>query len=189
VTASAQGVPSSNSTTINIPPQVLIQMMQAEAGGTGNSTLMQALGDVAQNRIASSIFDPPYSTYQNTIVSGQFSLGPATTGILPELNLAVNVFLGSAGRFCSALAFWTPDLGQPSGNTPQWNAVQAAISSGTAQFPTGTGAPTYSSWSTTNQQILYVSSVGTQSNGAPNFLFLANRSSTQAAAVSASCSP
>ncbi|MFB3815952.1 MAG: hypothetical protein ACE14L_17750, partial [Terriglobales bacterium] len=177
----ASGACSAN-TTINIPPQVLIQMMQAEAGGTGNSTLMQALGDVAQNRIHSTIFNPPYSNYQNTIVSGQFATTATSTGIQPELDLSVNVFVGPPGRFCNALAFWTP-------TSTQWQTVQAAISSGTTTFPSGTGAPTFASWSNQNQQILFMSSVGTQSNGAPNFLFLAFRNSTQTAAVTASCSP
>jgi len=182
VVASANGVASGNATTVNVPPQVLIQMMEAEAGGTGNGTLMQALGDVAQNRIHSSLFNPPYSNYQNTVVSGQFALSFTTTGIEPELDSAVGTFVGTSGRFCNGLAFWTP-------TSTQWQTVQSAINSGTATFPAGTGAPTFSSWSTQNQQILFANTVGTQSNGAPNFLFLAQRSSTQPAAVNASCTP
>ncbi|HEY6273046.1 MAG TPA: hypothetical protein VIX19_13785, partial [Terriglobales bacterium] len=182
VTASANGSTSSNSTTIQIPPQVLIRMMQAEAGGTGNDTAMESLGDVARNRIGSSLFDPPYSNYQNTIVSGQFALSSTTTGIEPELDLSVDVFLTRAGDFCGALAFWTP-------TSAQWTAVQSAISSKTTSFPAGTGAPVFGSWSTANQQILYDSAVGTQGNGAPNFVFLAWRSNTQPAAVTATCTP
>lgn len=188
VQASAQGVNSNNTTTYNVPPQVLIQMMEAEAGGTGNTTLMQGLGDVAFNRMGSSIFrnNPPGSntTYQNTIVSGQFATTVTATGIEPELDLSVNVFAGFSGIFCNSLAFWTPTAGQ-------WQIVQGAISSGTTTFPTGTGAPTYDPgvWPTQNQQILNVSTVGMQGSGAPNFLFLASRASTQPAAVSASCSP
>ncbi len=182
VTASGGGATSSNSTTVDIPPQVLIQMMQAEAGGTGNSTAMQGLGDVAQNRIHSSIFNPPYSNYQNTIVAGQFALTSTATGIEPELDLSVNVFTGSSARFCGALAFWTP-------TATQWTVVQNAINNPSTTFPSGTGAPTFSSWPQSNQEIVYVSSVGTQSNGAPNFLFLIQRSPSQYAAVAASCSP
>ncbi len=173
---------------VRIPPQVLIQMMEAEAGGTGNSTLMQALGDVAQNRIHSSIFhnNPAGSNtnYQNTIVSGQFATTSTATGIQPQLNLSVNVFVGPPGRFCNALAAWSPTL-------TQWQTVQAAINSGTTTFPSGTGAPTFSSsvWPTQNQQILHVSAVGTKSDGGPNFVFLAFRNSTQPAAINASCSP
>ncbi|MGH9454626.1 MAG: hypothetical protein ACRD2O_11730, partial [Terriglobia bacterium] len=47
--------------------------------------------------------------------------------------------------------------------------------------------PTYSSWLTSNQQIVYVSSVRTQGNGAPNFLFLVYRSPSAHAAVSGAC--
>ena len=147
---------------------------------------MQGLGDVAHNRIHSSIFmnNPPGSNtnYQNTIVSGQFALTSTTTGIQPQLDLSVNVFVGLPGRFCNALAFWSPTLAQ-------WQTVQAAISSGTTTFPAGTGAPTFSSWSTQNQKILHVSTVGTKSDGRPNFLFLAFRNSTQPAAINASCTP
>lgn len=181
--ACVEGACSPQGTTINIPPQILIQMMYAEANGT-NSTAMTADGDVVRNRFGSSLFNPPYSTYQNTIVSGQFAFNTSiTTGVQPELNSAVSVFTQTGGNFCNSLAFWTP--------TPtQWGVVQAAINSGTTTFPTGTGAPVYgSSWPTSQQQILYVSTVGSQGNGAPNFLYLAQRSSTQPAAVNTSCTP
>jgi hypothetical protein len=157
-------------------------MMEAEAGGTGNNTAMQSLGDVAQNRIHSSFFNPPYSNYQNTIVPGQFALSSTMTGIQPQLDLSVNVFTGGAGRFCNCLAFWSPTLAQ-------WQTVQSAINSGTTVFTGGTGAPTFSAWLTQNQQILHVSAVGTKSDGRPNFLYLAYRNPTQPAAVSTSCSP
>jgi hypothetical protein len=179
ILASANGV-TSNTADLAIAPQILIQMIQAEAQGAG-VTSMTAVGEVVRNRFSSSIFDPPYSTYQNAI-PGQFATTSTTTGIEPELDIAASVFTGaSAGTFCGSLAFWTP-------TSSQWNVVQSAISSRTSTFPAGTGAPTYSSvWPTSQEQILYVSSVGTQSNGAPNFLFLTQRSSTQAAAISASC--
>jgi len=54
-------------------------------------------------------------------------------------------------------------------------------------YVASTGAPTYSAWSKSNQQILYVSSVGTKSAGQPNFLYLAPRNSSQPAAVSVAC--
>ncbi|HVP53708.1 MAG TPA: hypothetical protein VMU45_01850, partial [Candidatus Eisenbacteria bacterium] len=181
--ACVTGVCASQGTTINIPPQILIQMMQAEAGGT-NTTAMTADGDVVRNRFASSLFNPPYNTYQNTIVSGQFAFSSTANGVQPELNDAVNVFTGLSGNVCNALAFWTPA-------STQWSNVQYAINNPSTTFPTGTGAPTYNqnTWPTSQQQILYVSSVGTQGNGAPNFLYLAQRNSTQNAAVSATCTP
>jgi hypothetical protein len=168
-------------TDIKIPPQILIQMMQSEAGGT-NTTAMGAVGDVVRNRFGSAFFNPPYSTYQNTIVSGQFTFTGTSNGIEPELDQAVSVFTRSGGDFCGALAFWTP-------THSQWTAVQSAINSGTTTFPSGSGAPVYSSWPASQQQILNVTSVGNQSNGAPNFLFLVLRGPTQAAAVTVSCSP
>jgi len=193
VVAAVGGVGANTPTKVYVPPQVLIQMMQAEAASTGNSTLMQALGDVATNRIESSLFynipNGSNTNYQNTIVAGQFSTTSTSTGIEPELNLSVDVFLSTGGAFCDALSFWTPDLGQPSGNTPQWSVVQAAWQSGTTTFPSGTGAPTYQTWPTSNEQIIYASNVGTQSNGAPNFLFLGWRSPTQVAVASGACGP
>ena len=188
VVASVGGVGANSPTTVYVPPQVLIQMMQAEAGGTLNSTLMQGLGDVATNRIESALFynipNGSNTNYQNTITDGQFATTSTPNGILPELNLSVNVFLSAGGAFCDALAFWTP-------TAPQWSVVQAAWQSGTTTFPSGTGAPTYlsSQWATSNQQIIYASNVGTQSNGAPNFLFLGWRSPSNVAVASGACSP
>jgi hypothetical protein len=188
VVGAVGGTSANTSTKVYVPPQVLIQMMQAEAGGTGNSTLMQGLGDVATNRIESSLFyNVPngYNTnYQNTIVAGQFATTSTSTGIQPELDLSVSVFLSTGGAFCDVLSFWTP-------TASQWSAVQAAWQSGTTTFPSGTGAPTYSSsqWATSNQQIIYASNVGTQSNGAPNFLFLGWRSPSNVAVASGACTP
>lgn len=186
VVGSVGGTAANTSTKVYVPPQVLIQMMQAEAGGTGNSTLMQGLGDVATNRIESSIFynNPTGSNtnYQNTIVAGQFSTTSTSTGIEPELDLSVSVFLSTGGAFCDALSFWTP-------TASQWSVVQAAWQSGTTTFPSGTGAPTYQTWPTSNQQIIYASNVGTQSNGAPNFLFLGWRSPSSVAVASGACTP
>ncbi len=175
------GVGSNLATTVYVPPQLLIQMMQAEAGGTGNSTLMQGLGEVARNRFGTSIFNTS-TTWQNTIIPGQFATSSTTTGIQPELNAAVTVFITTSPDFCGALSFWTP-------TSAQWSVVQTAWNSGTTTFPSGTGAPTYnpSVWPTSNQQIIYSSNVGVQGNGAPNFLLLGWRQSTAHAAVSGAC--
>ena len=180
IQAVANGV-TSNVTDLTVPPQILIQMIQQEAGGT-NPTTMTAVAEVVRNRFSSSMFDPPYSTYQNAI-PGQFQTSSTLNGVQPELDIASSVFTGtSAGNFCGSLAFWTP-------TTSQWSTVQNALNSGTTTFPSGVGAPVFNSsvWPTSQQQILYVSAVGTQGNGAPNFLFLAQRTSSQSAAVSVSC--
>jgi hypothetical protein len=179
--ACTHGVCSTQLSNVVVPPQILIQMVQAEAGGT-NATTMTAVAEVLRNRFASSIFNPPYSTYQNAI-PGQFATSSTSNGIEPELDIAASVFTGnSAGTFCGSLAFWTP-------TSSQWNIVQNTLTSGTTTFPGGTGAPTYNSskWPTSSQQILFVPAVGTNSSGVPYFLFLAQRGSTQAAAVNASC--
>ncbi len=180
-TACAMGICSQTSSTITVPPQLLIQMMYAEANGT-NQTAMQSVGEAIENRFSSQYFTNQFNTWQNSLVSGQVALNTSiTTGVEPELDAAVNVFTDHDGGWCSALAWWTP-------TSAQWANVQAAINSGTTTFPSGTGAPTYSpsTWPTSAQKILYVSSVGTQGNGTPNFLYLAPRTSG-AAAVSTSC--
>jgi hypothetical protein len=178
--ACVSNVCASPLSNVAVPPQILIQMIQAEAGGT-NSTTMTAVAEVARNRFSSSIFGGQYTTYQNTIVPGQFAFTSTTTGIEPELDIAASVFTGnSAGNFCGSLSFWTP-------TSNQWQTVQTALQSGTTTFPSNTGAPTYSSWPTSQQQILYVPAVGTNSSGVPYFLFLSQRSPTQAAAINTSC--
>ncbi len=181
-TACVNAVCASQTTTIIIPPQLLIQMMYAEAGGT-NQTAMQSLGETIENRFSSPLFDNTFYNWQNSLVSGQVALNTSiTTGVQPELNAAVNVFTDTNAGWCGALSWWSP-------TSAQWSSVQNAISSGTTTFPSGTGAPTYNSsvWPTSSQQILYVSSVGIKSGGVPNFLYLATRTSSQAAAVSSSC--
>jgi hypothetical protein len=103
-----------------------------------------------------------------------------TTGVQPELAAAVTAFTGQNGGWCGALAWWSP--------TPsQWSTVQAAMASGTTTFPSSTGAPTYSAFASSIQQIVYVSSVGTASGGQPNFLYLIPRPSSSQAAVSLNC--
>jgi hypothetical protein len=180
VLAFPNGVCSQQTSTITVPPQVLIQMMYAEANGT-NPTAMQSLGETIENRFSSIYFTNTFNTWQNSLIPSQVALNTTiTTGVEPELDAAVNVFTDKTGGWCSALAWWSP-------TATQWSTVQSAIGSGTATFPGNTGAPTYSTWPTSSQQILYVPSVGTKSGGVPNFLYLAPRTSSQAAAVSTSC--
>ena len=172
---------SKQATTITVPPQVILQMMYAEANGTGNQIAMQSLGETIENRFSSPYFTGAYNTWQNSVVVSQVALNTSiTTGVQPELNAAIDVFTDANGGWCSALSWWSP-------TAPQWTVVQSAISSGSGTFPANTGAPTYSAWPTSAQQILQVSSVGTKAGGIPNFLHLAPRGSTQPAAVSASC--
>jgi hypothetical protein len=156
-------------------------MMYAEAYGTGNQTAMESLGESIWNRFYSPYFNPPYTNWQNSLVTGQVALNSAiTTGVQPELAAAVNVFTAQNGGWCGALAWWSP-------TSSQWKTVQTAIASGTTTFPSGTGAPTYFSFASSIQQIVYVPSVGTNSGGQPNFLYLIPRPSSSPAAVSLNC--
>jgi len=59
--ACVSGVCASQLTNATIPPQVLIQMIQAEAGGT-NVTTMAGVADIARNRFGSAIFGGQYTT-------------------------------------------------------------------------------------------------------------------------------
>ena len=181
VDAITDGVQSQNTSAIFVPPQILLQMMYGEANGTGNELAMQSLGETIQNRFASPYFSSQFSTWQNSLIAGQVDLNPAiTTGVQPELSAAYTVFSNLGAGWCGALSWWSP--------TPsQWSAVQAAMSSGTTSFPSGTGAPTYLKFSTSIEQIVYVPSVGTAAGGQPNFLYLIPRPSSSPAAVSLSC--
>ncbi len=177
VRGSANGVQSGNPTTANVPPQVLVQMMYGEANGAG-STAQLAVGIVARNRIDDSTYFPTNTNYQNTIVSSQFNgiNTSITTGVTPELDNAVNVWLRITSDFTTPLGknanlcFWTPSS---TDSTAINNALQsgttneAGIPNATGCFPTGNG-----------QQIRVVTSVGTNSSGVPWFVFQGARSST-----------
>ncbi|MFQ5663804.1 MAG: hypothetical protein ACE5HL_08230 [Terriglobia bacterium] len=179
--ASADGVPSTNTTTVRIPPQKIIQMIEAEAGGTGNNSAMTAVAIVARNRIRDTQFFDSDTTYQNTIRSGQFAFTGTATGIQPELNIAVGVFTGATqDNTCGSLAFWSP--------TPaEWQIVQDAIASGQTDFPPGTGAPNFQDPFQSRRQIVHIQAVGFKADGQPNFLFLRSRSLTVPAAVQLVC--
>lgn len=150
-TAFASIVQSGNSTTINVPPQVLIQMMVGEAGGQNNSAQL-SVGLVVRNRFGNSQYFSGSTTYQNTIVSSQFNgiATSITTGVEPELDNSVGVWLRQVVDFTGGSGcFWSPTLSQ-------WQVVQAALNSGTTTFPSGTGAPCgYSSVSGFGPRIVF----------------------------------
>lgn len=132
---------SSNVIGDNVPPQILIQMMYGEAGGNGSEAQL-GVGVTARNRFNNSYF-PNDSNYQNTIVSSQFNgIDTAiTTGVEPDLDNAVEVWLNQVGNFvtpsggAASGCFWSP-------SPTEWSEVSAAIQNGTTdetQVPNRTG--------------------------------------------------
>ena len=178
VTATANGVSSSNNTTVEIPPQVLIQMMYGEAKGAGSNAQL-AVGVAARNRFNDTTYFNGDTNYQNTIVSSQFN-GidiTITTGVTPELGNAIGVFSRSTNDFItptgksSSQCFFTP-------TATQWTQINAAVQSGTTnegQVPNATGCYSLSPY---QQQIRVVTYVGTNSSGVPWFVFQGPRSSS-----------
>jgi hypothetical protein len=177
-TASANGAASTNNTTVNVPPQVLIQMMYGEADGTGTNGQL-GVGLAARNRIGDTTYFSGDTNYQNTIVSSQFNgiNTSITTGVEPELDNAVNVWLNITTNFISpsggknSACFWTP-------TSAQWSQISAAVQSGTTdetQVPNATGCYSGAPY---DQQIRVVTSVGTNSSGVPWFVFQGPRSSS-----------
>jgi hypothetical protein len=178
VTGSVSGV-QSNSITVNVPPQVLIQMMQEEAGGQ-NDSCQESLGLVARNRIGNATYFAYATNWQN-VFSQQFSLSSVTTGVQDELNNAVSVFTGAADFTGGSGCFWSPTYAQ-------WQNIQAALNSGTTTFPYGNGDPGCYGRAPNGPQAVYLSSVGTSNRGgqwagAPAFLFERPSPSPTAAAV------
>ena len=180
VRGSASGATSSNSTTIYIPPQVLIQMINGEAGGNGSPAQL-AVGVAARNRFGDCTYFSCVSTYQAAITPSQFKGlnnpgGQVTNGTEPPLDNAVQVWLNQVGNFISpsggskSACFWSP-------SATEWSQISAAVNSGTtdeAQVPNGTGC--YSG-ATYNQQIRVVAAVGGNSSGVPWFVFQGPRAS------------
>jgi len=177
VTASAGGATSTNSTTIYIPPQILIQMMYAEANGQ-NDSCREALGLAFRNRMGNSTYWPGVTTYQGAI-PGQASYNTSiTTGVQNYLNDSVAVWSSSLADYTGGSGcFWSPTYAQ-------WQTVQSALSSGTTTFPANVGDPgCYKTVSGYGPQIVYLSSVGTSTRGgkyagAPAFLFERKRATT-----------
>ena len=179
-----QGLCVSQTTTVNIPPQVLVQLLNGEAGGqTGTGDMSQVeIGMSARNRIGDTPYFPGSTNYQTTITATQYyglgtAAGQVTTGVLPALNNAVTVFQDTGDLTGGSECYWSP-------TTAQWQIVQQALASKTTVMPANTGKPAcYNVGSSVGPQIVYSSLVANNNRGgnyanAPAFVFLRPRSIT-----------
>jgi hypothetical protein len=184
-TACVSGVCAQQGTTINIPPQVLIQVLYGEAHGqavSGDSVSEPAIGSSMKNRFGNSLFPGgSTATYQAVIISSQYAgiNTSITTGVSPELGVAVNLFDGTqtdtvAGSPC----FFSPDAAG-------WTAIQAALKSGTTTVPNVNFDPKCYAKFNPGEQMVYKSSIGLNVNGdgAPAFIFERQKSSNSDPAV------
>jgi hypothetical protein len=181
VTASANGVPSSNATAVVVPPQILIKLMVGEAGGqvTGGDTSQPAIAASARNRLGDPDFNSGATTYQGQITTDQYFGASNTTanGQEPELDNSVGIFTGLIGDIVSgSKCYWSP-------TAAQWTIVQQALNTNATTFPANTGAP--GCWVGQGRQIVNKTSIGVNNRGgdyagAPAFLFLRLSSVTSA---------
>jgi len=181
VIAAAGGVSSQNWTQVTVPPQILIQMLNREAGGQiaeGDMSQL-SIAVAARNRFGDDDFGD-YGTYQEVVTSAFQWNSDLHHGPDRELGNAARVYRNDSstqGIIEDAKCLWSP-------RTAQWALVQAALQSQTTVFPSGTGSP--SCWQSSGRQILYKTSIGLNANGgdyagAPAFLFVRERSANDPA--------
>lgn len=160
--------------------------MTSEAGGfTANAIPQQSVGVVSQNRFNRPEFGSP-TTYNQIVDSGQVASNQRpSNGVEPQLDNAVAVFTGLAGDIVGgSTCYWSP---QNSEMTP----IQAAFTSGTTTFPSGTLDPrcyyTWGSGGGSQTQIVWKTSMPNNVlsgyQNAPAFLFERQRSPTDPSVI------
>lgn len=167
-TACASTACSQNSSTITIPPQVLIQVLYGEAHGqavSGDTVSEPAIAASIQNRFNNSGFGSP-TTWQAIVISSQYN-GIATSitnGQQPELTVAVSAYDGvSSDIVAGSPCFFTPD-------SAGFAAIQSAFNSSATTVPTVNYDPRcYGS----NRQLVWKTSIGNNIHlqGVPAFIF------------------
>ncbi len=181
----AYGVCARQASTTNVPPQVLIQVLYGEAHGqaaAGDTVSEPAVGSSIKDRFGHSEFPGgSASTYQAVIVSSQYNgiNTSITTGVEPELDVAVSLFNGTQGdTVAGSPCFFSP-------TASDWTAVQNAYLSGTTTVPPLTTDPGCYRTTTPGRQIVIKNSMpdNVNGNGAPAFLFERQKSSDSDPAV------
>lgn len=173
VRAQVGSTPSTTSTRIVVPPQVMIKMVVGEAGGQPGDVDQQSILSSARNRFGDSAFPGgTASTWQAVLIPSQYygASNGTEDGPDQELRNSAQVFTGEVADIVAGCkCYWSPT------NT-QWTSIQAALKSGTKKFPTRTGAP--GCWQAQARQIVVKASVGLNISGgtnystAPAFVFL-----------------
>ncbi len=145
VQAGAYGA-TSTTTEVIVPPQIMIQTAQSEAGGQtsqGDET-MEALLLTAQNRFGDPAFGTPWTWYAAFTAPLQYTYTTTANGPQPELNYAGSVFAGTSGvNILNCEGYWSP-LNSQWTTLQQWyNLAATSISDSTGGTSwSAVGAPT-----------------------------------------------
>jgi hypothetical protein len=179
------GVCANATSTTDVPPQILIQVLNGEAHGqasSGDTVSEPAIGSSIKNRFGRSEFPGgSQSTYQAVIVSSQYNgINTAvTTGVEPELDVGVTLFNGTqADTVASSPCFFSP-------TSADFNAIENAFLSGTTTVPPLSTDPQCYAGSTPGRQIVVKNSIPNNVNGSgvPAFVFERQKSSDSNPAV------
>jgi len=150
VSATAMGVSSSNSLTLVVPPQVMIQTLVAEMGGqtaAGDDSMPAALL-VGKNRFGDSGFPGGTTgTWQSVLVPSEFQGLPNGTanGLSPEIKHASEVFAGTTQVSIPAgcKSYWSPTNARYS-TLSGWTSTQANALTNTDWTGVGASGTTWS---------------------------------------------
>ena len=169
---------------------LLLQVMYGEAHsqavmyGTGDPT-QQAIGVSIRNRLGDSVYFKGSTNYNNAITPGQFmgiassvTTGTTAQGVATaELLNAAAVYDGSSTiSVANARCFFSP-------SAAGWTQIQAALATATTLLPTVSFDP--KCFGPAFRQFIYKSSVSLNTNGsgAPSFIFVQMRKSTDPAVI------
>jgi hypothetical protein len=173
VQPAADGNLSPKETRVVVPPQVLLKMMNNEAGGLPDNGAgsMPLLGWTMRNRFSDSAYFRGQITYAAAI-SASATQSTLSYGKQPELDSAASVFDGFIDPSSGCQGFWSP-------TDSQWTTVNQALGIGTPTLPTNVGIPFAYDGHPEMTQIVYFSSVGNNNRigyqNAPAFLFVRKR--------------
>jgi len=167
-----------------VPPQILLQMMRAEAGGLPSLDARLFIGWAIRNRFNDAMFGAPTSYYAAITCANCAAYNAnLLTGQQPELDASASVFNGATGDpTYGSQGWWSPTF-------TQWQNVRSLLNSNppTTDLPADrsvTGISFFYGGDRTRTQIVYFSSVGSSNTvDAPAFLFVRRRNPSDPAAV------
>jgi len=118
----AAGTTTTNSVTVTVPPQVMIQTLIGEAGSQtadGDQTMPSILAVAAQRFGDSNFPGGSTATWQSVLVPSQFYGAANTTpnGVEPELDFAASGFSGKLVNVLTCETYWSP-------TDAQWSTLQ-----------------------------------------------------------------
>lgn len=172
VRPAADGNLSPKESRVVVPPQVLLKMMNNEAGGLVDpAPSMPLLGWTMRNRFNDSVYFQNQTTYAAAI-NASATQSNLANGKQPELDSAASVFDGFFDASSGCQGFWSP-------TDDQWGTIKQALDSHTPTLPTGVGEPFCYNGNCNKTQYVYFPSVGLNNREgrkkAPAFVFVRKR--------------